>query len=216
MKEIYVGRNLKYLYTYPNYTTRTFHNMTSFTATIGKLVTKDSDGIFKLCTGLKSVTLEDGLTSIGKETFFGCFGLTSINIPKTVTSIEESVFNGCTGLTSIEISGSVTSIGRSAFYNCSKLTSIALPNSVTAIGDGAFGGCTGLERMEVENINMLYKIDFGNEEANPLYFAHHLYMDGKEVTELKIPDNVESIGAYAFIGGTGFRKLKLPSSLNEI
>ena len=80
-------------------------------------------GAFYNCTGLTSVTIGDGVTSIGSA-FEGCTGLTSITIGDGVTSIGEGAFSGCTGLTSVTIPGSVTHIGGSAFKGCKGLTDI--------------------------------------------------------------------------------------------
>lgn len=93
---------------------------------------------------IKKVVIEDGVTRIGNEAFYGCSDLTSITIPNSVTKIGKYAFSGCSGLTSVIIPNSVTSIGSTAFYQCSGLTSITIPNSVTSIGDGAFGNCSGL------------------------------------------------------------------------
>lgn len=54
----------------------------------------------------------------------GCSGLTSITIPNGVTSIGNNAFDGCSGLTSVTIPDSVTIIGYCAFYDCNSLTSI--------------------------------------------------------------------------------------------
>ena len=88
-----------------------------------------------------SVSLPEGLTSIGSEAFRDCSSLTSITIPNSVTSIGGSAFSGCSSITSITIGNSVTSIGDWAFSGCSSLTSITIPNSVTSIGDYAFSSC---------------------------------------------------------------------------
>ena len=63
-----------------------------------------------------SLTIEDGVTSIGNYAFCDCTGLTSLTIPDGVTSIGYSAFRECTGLTSLTIPNSVTSIGDCAFY----------------------------------------------------------------------------------------------------
>ena len=104
---------------------------------------------FKGCSGLKSLTIPSGVTSIGDYAFYGCSGLTSLTIPSSVTSIDEGAFSGCSGLTSLTIPSGVTSIGRGAFLDCSGLTSLTLPSSVTSIGEFAFYGCSGLTSLTI-------------------------------------------------------------------
>ena len=123
---------------------------------------------FRDCSGLTSIVIPDGVTSIGWSTFKGCSGLTSITIPDSVTSIGGSAFSGCSGLTSITIPDSVTSIGGSAFSGCSGLTSITIPNSVTSIGYSAFRGCSGLTSITLpfigessKKVNDTYQDPFG-------------------------------------------------------
>ena len=60
------------------------------------------------------------------------------------------------------------------------------------------------------------KIDFENVSANPFYYTHHLYVDGKEVTEVDIPEGIESIGAYAFAGCSELVMLNIPGSVGSI
>ncbi|MED9970071.1 MAG: leucine-rich repeat domain-containing protein [Ruminococcus sp.] len=53
--------------------------------------------------GIKSVVIEEGITSIGSYAFYNCTGLTNVTIPGSVTSIGKSAFSGCTGLTGVYI-----------------------------------------------------------------------------------------------------------------
>ena len=92
-------------------------------------------------TNIKSVIIENGVTSIGGYAFYGCTGLTSVTIPDSVTSIGDSAFYGCKGLTSITILGSATVIGEDAFKGCTALTSINIPTGVKKIDYGAFSEC---------------------------------------------------------------------------
>ena len=63
-------------------------------------------------------------TSIGDSAFSRCFKLTSITIPDGVTSIGDYAFEECS-ITSITIPNSVTSIGDRAFSECySSLTDV--------------------------------------------------------------------------------------------
>jgi hypothetical protein len=64
-------------------------------------VTSIEYGAFAECTGLTSVIILEGVTSIGDYAFYGCTGLTNITIPNSVTTIGERAFYQCTGLTSI-------------------------------------------------------------------------------------------------------------------
>jgi len=98
---------------------------------------------------LLSVTIPDGVTSIGDYAFRNCGKLASVIIPDSVTSIGGYAFADCFRLANLTIPDSVTSIGEGAFYFCRDLTSVTIPNSVTSIGDGAFWGCIALTRVQM-------------------------------------------------------------------
>ena len=97
--------------------------------------------------GIKTVTIGDGITSIGDYAFYSCRGLTELTLPSSVWSIGNSAFEGCSGSTELTLPNSVMSIGRSAFGGCSGLTELTLPNSVTSIGGYAFAYCSGLSKI---------------------------------------------------------------------
>ena len=134
---------------------------------------------------------------------------------KPVTSIGDYAFSGCSGLTSVVIGNGVTSIGLCPFENCSGLTSVTIPDSVTSIGEGAFSGCSGLTSVHITDIAKWYDISF-DYLANPLYYAHDLYLNGEKVTDLVIPDSVTSIGAMAFWGCSGLTSVTIPDSVTSI
>lgn len=91
------------------------------------------------CTSLKSVSLPQGLTSIGEAAFCYCTSLTSITIPSSVTSIGEDAFDYCTSLTSITIPSSVTKIGEYAFWYCTSLNTVICESETPpTCGNGVF------------------------------------------------------------------------------
>ena len=95
----------------------------------------------------KTVTVDGKkleVKSIDSYAFCNCSDLKSITIPEGVTSIGYQAFSGCASLTSIVIPEGVTSIGSGAFKYCTLLTSIVIPEGVTSIGDDAFSGCDSL------------------------------------------------------------------------
>ena len=105
---------------------------------------------FSYCSGLTSVEISDSVTFIDGSAFGDCKNLTSVTLGSGITSISDSVFYGCLTLTSITIPDSITTIGLNAFRNCNKLTSIDIPSGVTSIDNGAFYNCTGFTSVTIE------------------------------------------------------------------
>ncbi|WP_444391934.1 leucine-rich repeat domain-containing protein, partial [Prevotella sp.] len=69
---------------------------------------------------------------IGECAFSGCSGLTSLTLPAGITSIGVSAFSGCSGLTSLTLPAGITSINNGTFSGCSGLTSLTLPAGITS------------------------------------------------------------------------------------
>ena len=165
-----------------------------------------------------TITLRDNTVGIAKDAFFGRSRLTSIAIPSGVAAIGASAFGDCSGLTRVTFgeNSQLTSIGESAFSGCGGLTSIAIPSSVTSVGASAFEDCSGLKSVSIGDIATWCAIDFADAEANPLRYAHNLYLNGESVTELVIPSSVTSIGDYALEGCSGLTSIEIPSSVTSI
>ena len=157
---------------------------------------------FDGCSGLTSLTIPSGVTSIGDRAFYGCSGLTSLTIPSGVTSIGNGAFSGCSGLTSLTIPSGVTSIDNGAFYGCSGLTSLTIPSGVTSIRDYAFAGCSGLISLTIP--------------SGVTWIGQSAFEGCSGLTSLTIPSSVTSIGWYAFYGCSGLTNLPLPSSVTWI
>ena len=159
--------------------------------------------------------IPDSVTSIGRDAFAYCTGLTSVTIGNSVTSIGDCAFYNCAGLTSMTIPDSVTSIGSSAFSGCSGLTNMTIPDSVTSIGLDAFEGCTKLK-------NIYYTGDVAgwcgiSGLGELMSSSRTLYIGGKKVEgDLIIPDNVTSIGDYAFYGCTGLTSVTIGNGVTSI
>ena len=148
-----------------------------------------------------SVIIPNSVTYISSYAFNNCTSLYSVLIPNSVTYIGSYAFNNCTSLFSVPIPNSVTSIGSYAFNGCSNLPSVSISNSIISIGSGAFCGCDALKRVDISDFDAWCKINFVNADSNPLNYAHHLFLNGKEITELKIPNWMTKIPNYLFAGG---------------
>ncbi len=179
---------------------------------IGNNVNSIGYNAFRDCSSLISITIPNSVTSIGNEAFSGCSSLTSITIPNSVTSIGSNAFYSCYSLKSITIPNSVTSIGDYAFRYCSSLTSITIPNSVTSIGDYAFRYCSSLTSITVEEGNAIY--DSRNNCNAIIETATNTLISGCQNTI--IPNNVTSIGEYAFSNCTSLTSITIPNSVTSI
>ena len=177
-------------------------------------VTSIGDYAFYGCSSLTSVTFPDSVTSIGYSAFDGCSSLTSVTIPDSVTSIGNLAFYGCSSLTSVTIPDSVTSIGYCAFSECSSLTSVTIPDSVTSIGENAFSECISLTEILVESENPEYSSVGGvlfNKNKTELLCCP-AGKSGKYV----IPNSVTSIDHFAFVGCSSLTSVTIPDRVTSI
>ena len=143
---------------------------------------------------------------------FKDYGIKTVTIEYGITSIGDYVFRGCCGMTELTLPNSVTSIGDCAFYGCTGLTELILPNSVRSIGDIAFTYCSGLEKITVESGNSCYD---SRDNCNSIIDTEFntLIVGCKNSV---IPNSVTSIGYYAFYGCSGLTELTLPDSVASI
>lgn len=174
------------------------NNLTS--VAIGSGVTSIGDMAFGYCNSLASITVDNGISSIGNKAFCGCNNLTSVAIPNSVINIGDAVFSSCNNLTSVTIGNGVQTIGSRAFYSCNNLSVITLGNnSALSFGQDAFYNCNALSSVYICDINAWCKSSFSNNDANPLFYAHHLFLNNNEVTNVIIPNSIIHLGR-AFCG----------------
>ena len=130
--------------------THAFYGCSGLTSlTLPSGLTSIGSWAFTGCSGLTSLTLPSGVTSIGDGAFFGLSSLTSLSLPSGLTSIGDQAFHECSGLTSLSLPSGLTSIGNQVFCYCSGLTTLSLPSGITSIGYNAFYGCSGLTSIYV-------------------------------------------------------------------
>ncbi|MCD8372697.1 MAG: leucine-rich repeat protein [Clostridia bacterium] len=127
---------------------------------------------FAFCGNLTSVTISDGVTSIGANSFEFCISIKSVIMPDSVLSIDDFVFYHCSSLTDITLSDNLTIISRYAFADCVALEYITIPDSVTAIYDTAFYNCTSLKSVVIPTSlsNVYYNAFSGCVALESVYY----------------------------------------------
>ena len=137
----------------------------------------------------------------------------------SVTGYNDAFFTGEARIIStLKYDGrtlNVVSISEGAFSNCEPLTSIYIPNTIKDIGTGAFINCPNLTKAEFASIVDLCQISF-SKRSNPLSIAHHLYVNGEEVRNLNIPNEITSIKPYTFIGASYITSITFHDKVKNI
>ncbi len=160
---------------------------------------------------IKTIIIEDGVTTIGDCAFLSCSSLASVTIPNSVKTIGSRTFEGCTNLNNVTIkeNSSLESIGGLAFWECKALTSISIPDTVTSVGSMAFAYCTGLLEVTTGNsvtsmsistnafahCEKLEKVTIGNSVTS---IGNNAFENCYELLEVTIGNSVTSIGDKAF------------------
>lgn len=174
------------------------------------------ESAFIYCEKLKTVTLPEGIVSVGVACFNGCKCLETVHLPGTLESLSYSMFEQCVKLKHVFINrGKLKTIESFAFINCTSLNSFAIPSTVTRIGENIFRNCQSIQRIVVDGSNENYKavdgVLFTNDGKGLI-----AYPPGNSRTDYSIPDGVEYIGNSAFYNARNLKRVYFPNSLKSI
>ena len=218
-----------------------FYGCSSLTSlTLSNNLTSIGENAFAGCSGLRSVTVcSDKLSlsnafpdskSVEKLVYGeGCAkavstGLTSVSevsLPTSLQTIDASAFANFTNLETITIPKSVTSIGPSAFSGCSGLITLIIPKDVNNIGNKAFTGCSSLRSVTICSDNLSLSGVFPDSKN----VENLIYADGctkamstglTSVSEVSLPQTLQSIDAGAFMNFTNLETIFIPKSVTSI
>ena len=140
----------------------------------------------------------------------------TITIGNGVTSIGTHAFQDCANLASLTIGNGVTSIGEFAFSGCTSLAAVTIPAGVMSIADGAFYDCTSLNAVNVDGNNPAYCSDESGVLYNKEKTTLLQYPAGNARTSFTVPDSVTSIGDMAFYGCKSLTAVTIPDSVTSI
>ena len=177
-----------------------FPNLTSVSLPEG--LTSIGDHAFAYCEALPEVIIPAGVTYIGIEGFYNCFSITKLEVPDTVSTIGDYAFMGCQGLTSLDIPAELKQIGNYVYACCNAVTSVTIPDGVTSIGAHAFWGCEGMSSVTIpETVTQI---------------GSNAFRACVSLTTVQIPDSVETIGDEAFAICEGLISVDLGEGVENI
>ena len=87
---------------------------------------------------IKSIVIEEGVTSVGDYAFFKCIYATSVTLPESLTDIGAHAFEKCVSLEKPDLS-TADRIGEFAFAGCKKLVGYTLKDGAVC-AENAFEG----------------------------------------------------------------------------
>ena len=91
-----------------------------------------------------TAVIEEGITSVGTNAFYGCWKLEEVSLPSSLESVYPYAFYGCKNLKSVTLSDNVVMVGNYAFYLCEGMETLELGESVGLLGECAFDMCRSL------------------------------------------------------------------------
>lgn len=155
-------------------------------------------------SNIKSIVIENGVTTIGDYAFEHCESLTSVSIPKSVTEIGSAAFWGCSNLADITLHDNINDIGSAAFKDTAYYY-----NYENWDGDVLYLGKHLIESRET--ISGDYQIKDGTR-----VIAGGAFSDRPNLTNVSIPNSVITIGEWAFLQCWGLTSMTIPDSVTTI
>lgn len=145
--------------------------------TIGSLE-QYSSGPFQHCTSLKTIELPDGVELLG-NTAFGQSGLTEITLPESLKTIGDGAFTGCADLKEIKWNNNLETVNSNAFARCTGLTEVEIPAGIAHFDPAAFRNCPSTCTIKVSELSLYTAlINFKENGPNQYDTAYEVVYTG--------------------------------------
>lgn len=184
---------------------RTFIYCTDITAlNLAESVESICGDAFTL-SGLVKLDGTKNVKMFAYQAFYSCKNLESVVLSEKMVSIGQRAFHSCSSLKSVSVTKSLKQIQNFAFADCSALATIDVGEGLGKVGEGAFNECKALTTVNTTSMEGWCNQTFANQTANPLYYAKRLTLNGEDVSDITLGDEIPSINDFSFINCSTLR-----------
>lgn len=163
---------------------------------------------------VENLIIEEGITDIEKDAFYGCTNLKNVQFPNSLKTIETNAFRD-TAITEITIPKNVTHVSSFAFSTESLEIVNVYAESIKFSSEVFY--YANVQRVNINSLINWCSYDFSatSNSSNPVEFAD-LYLNGELVTDLIIPDGVTTIGFNAFCYCNSIESVTISKTVENI
>lgn len=162
--------------------------------------------------------IPDVVTYLDTYSFYYTDYITEIVVPTSVKSIAEKAFIYCDGLTKVsfesnDATATTLSIADDAFYSCSLLKTVSLPDHYDNFNSNMYYSCALLTEFEFSDTNPYYTVEdyiIYNPSKTKLVYHPNTTVD------IQWPEQLNTIGSYAFAENDNIKELVIPSQITTI
>lgn len=171
-----------------------------------------AEGVFKGCTGLTKIALNEAITDIPNEAFSGCTVLAEINIPTGLVSVGEQAFYDDPALTmELVLPSTVTTLADQAFSN-SHFAKVTIPASVTTMGTNLFYAVASTSRLTHYPTSTAEVVFNNSFEALP----DGTFLNAPGIKTVTFPETMTAVGANAFKNCTALETLEFHERVTSL
>lgn len=205
-----------------------------------------------LASSVSRISFEENsaLTEIGNSVF-QLTKLVSVSLPNGIITIGDQTFNGCSNLVSVVFGEGLLSIGNNTFgvvldtseaypkvdVNASSVVLVSFPASLKIIGSDTFSGCTSLSKVIFAEHSQLEKLPDGTFYESSIeefvipasvkeiadkdesdYDIHGVFEKATSLKSVTFEEGSQcaKIGVRAFYGCTSLDTITIPASVSTI
>lgn len=192
--------------------------------TLPKNVTVLPKHVFNGCGKLTGVNIPDAVNEIGEYAFYNCAALENLVLPAGLQNFGRYAFSGCTVLKDVAIPTGIKVIPQYAFKGCAAIESMILSDNVKSVEMYAFSGCTNLKNVKLpagltelpqalfEKCASLVSVDV---PATVIKTGNYVF-DGCSSLNMEIPQQLKTIGPWAFRNCTSLKSATVPPAITTI